>query len=170
MADYLAYDAAYTARRIQEMLAAYPELMDDADLRADMIDGETDFPRVMSRLVRAQQERIALASGVAEYIGALSERKARMERGANGIKETMLDLMQAAGADKVTLPEATISVTKPRTTVEIVDGAEAHLPQGFVTFKPIPDKTALKSALEAGEDIPGARLVTGDPGLTIRTR
>jgi hypothetical protein len=168
MADYLAYDAAYTARRIQEMLTAYPELMDDADLRADMIEGETDFNRVMSKLVLARMERQAHASGLAEYIGDLSARKERLDRAADVIKALMLDLMTHAGTGRVVLPEATISVTKGRTRLEVHTAAD--LPQGYVIMNPVPNNAAIKAALEAGDDIPGARLVTGEPGLTMRVK
>ena len=168
MADYLAYDAEYTGRRIKEMLDAYPELMADGDLRADMIEGETDFNRVMSRLVRARKERQALADGVAGYVGELSARVARLNRGADVINGLMLDLMTHAGTGRVVLPEATISVTKGRTRLEVHTAAD--LPQGYVMMQPVPDNAAIRAALDAGDDIPGARLVTGEPGLTVRVK
>jgi hypothetical protein len=168
MADYLAYDAEYTGRRIKEMLDAFPELRDDDDLRADMIEGETDFNRVMSRLVRARQERQAHADGLADYIGDLETRKARLDRAAAGIKALMLDLMTHAGTGRVVLPEATISITKARQKLDVHN--KADLPQGYFTMEPVPDNAAIRAALDAGEDIPGARLVTGEPGLTVRVK
>lgn len=168
MADFLAYDAAYTAKQIEAMLIAYPELADDEELRADMLDGETDLTRIMSRLVRSRQEKLAAASGLASYIGDLSERKARMERGAQGIKTLMVWLMNAAELPKLVLDEATISVTKPRTKVVVTD-VEA-LPQGTFTTERVPNKEAIKAQLEAGQSIPGATLETGDPSITIRTK
>jgi hypothetical protein len=164
----LTVDVEYTRRRIDDLLAAFPELGEDEDLRAGTIEGETDLPSLLSRLCRRRQEANADIAGLADYIGALSERKARLGRAAEFYTGLIRDLMQHAALPKIALPEATISVTKPRTSVMVED---AHaLPQGFVTMTPIPDKGAIKAGLEAGDDIPGARLVTGEPGITIRVR
>lgn len=168
MSGYLAMDAKKLAGEIQHMLAAYPELADDEDLRLDTLEGETDFNRIMSRLVRLRNEKRAGAEGIAEYVGDLSERKVRMLRAVEGVNALILSLMSAADLPKLVLPEATISVTKPRTSVEIVD--VNALPQGTFATVRQPDKTAIKALLEAGDDVPGAALKTSDPGLTVRTK
>lgn len=168
MPDYLSLDASKLVNEIQHMLAAYPELADDEELRLDTLEGETDFNRIMSRLVRVRNEKLADAEGLATYIGDLSERKARQVRSAEGVKSLMLSLMSVADIPKLALPEATISVTKPRTSVDVVD-VDA-LPQGtFATIRQ-PDKNAIKAMLEAGDDVPGAALKTSEPGLTVRVK
>lgn len=164
----LAVDAAYTAKAIDNLLAAYPELADDADLRADTIEGETDLQGLVSRLVRKRQEVNAEINGLADYIGALTERKSRKSRAAEFYTNLIRDLMGHAGLPKMALPEATVSLTAPRRSVEIEDAGA--LPQGYVIMTPTPNRAAVKSALEAGDNIPGARLVVGEPGLTIRVK
>lgn len=168
MADYLTMDAAKLASEIQHILVAYPDLADDEELRLDTLEGETDFHRIMSRLVRARNEKLADAEGLAGYISKLSERRARQVRGADGIKSLMLSLMSVADLPKLVLPEATISVTKPRASVDVLD-ADA-LPQGTFSIIRQPDKTAIKALIEAGDEVPGAALKLSDPGLTIRTK
>lgn len=168
MADYLAMDAAKLEGEIRHMLSVFPELADDEDLRLDTLEGETDFNRIMSRLVRVRNEKLAGAEGLSEYIGDLSERKARQVRGADGVKALMLSLMSVADIPKLVLPEATISVTKPRTSVEVTD--PDALPQGTFATVRKPDAAAIKAMLEAGDDVPGATLKTGEPGLTVRTK
>ena len=168
MADYLTMDAAKLASEIRFMLTAYPDLVDDEELRLDTLEGETDFNRIMSRLVRVRNEKLAAADGLAGYIGDLSERKARQVRGAEGVKALMLSLMSVADLPKLVLPEATISITKARETVMIID-ADA-LPQGYFATVRQPDKKAIGDALKAGEAIPGAALETGEPGLMVRTK
>lgn len=168
MADYLAMDASKVASEVQHMLVAYPELAEDEELRLDTLEGETDFNRIMSKLVRVRNEKLAGAEGLATYIGDLTERKARQVRSAEGIKSLMLSLMSAADLQKLPLPEATISITKPRTSVEVTD-IDA-LPQGTFATVRQPDKTAIKAMLEAGDDVPGAALKTSDPGLTVRVK
>jgi hypothetical protein len=166
MADYLQMDASKLAAEIQHMLAVYPEIKEDEDLRLDMIEGETDFKRLMSKLVRIRKEKLADADGLGTYIDELSERKARQVRTADGVKSLMLSLMSVADVPKLTLPEATVSVAKPRVSVEVTD--VDVLPQGTFTTVRKPDKNAIKSLLEAGDDVPGAVLKSGDPILTVR--
>lgn len=168
MADFLAVDVAYTSRAIDDMLAAYPELMDDEDLRADMLEAETSLPSLMSKLVRARNEREALAEGTNGYIKQLTERRDRLSRSADGLKGLMLKLMATASLPKLELPEATISVSAGRSSVSITDIGE--LPQGTFTTERKADKAAIKALIEAGEDVPGAAMVTGENTLTVRVK
>jgi hypothetical protein len=165
---YLAVDAANVKAEIHRLMEAYPELVEDGELALDMFEGETDLFKVIGRAVKARAEKLAMADGVKTYIGELSERKARMERGADGLKALVQSLMDAAGQDKITLPEATIFVTKPRESVNVTD-VDA-LPQGYFKLTRTADKTALKDALMNGESIPGAELQIGLAGLTIRVK
>lgn len=168
MADIIAIDVAYTAAAIQRMLDAYPELMDDSDLRLDSLSGETPLPELMSKLVRLRQERLAQINGLDAYLEELGLRRARLVRGAEGLKGLMLRLMSTARLPSLVLPEATIGVSKGRNTVSIVD-LEA-LPQGYFSTVRQADKAAIKQALEAGQDVPGAALVTGENTLTVRQK
>lgn len=168
MANYLTMDASKLESEIHHMLAAFPEMADDEDLRLDTLEGETDFHRIMSRLVRVRNEKLAEAEGLSGYIGDLSERKARHVRGADGVKALMLSLMSVADLPKLVLPEATISVTKPRQSVEVSD-VDA-LPQGTFATVRQPDKAAIKALLDAGDDVPGAAFKTSDPGITVRVK
>lgn len=166
--NYLAVDAANVKAEIHRLMEAYPELVEDGELALDMFEGETDLFKVIGRAVKARAEKLAMADGVKTYMGELSERKARMERGADGLKALIQSLMDAAGQDKITLPEATIFVTKPRESVNVTD-VDA-LPQGTFTVVRVPDKKALKEIMMAGEEVPGAELVLSLAGLTIRTK
>ena len=168
MAEVVALDVAYTARAIDAMLVAYPELLSDDELRADSLEAETPLPDLMSRLVRMRQERLALVAGLKAYREELNTRLERLERGADGLKGLMLKLMSTARLPSLVLPEATIGVTKGRDTVSIID-IEA-LPQGTFTLERKPDKAAIKRLIDAGERIPGAALVIGENVLTVRQK
>ncbi len=168
MADFIAVDAAYTANAIDAMLAAYPELMEDDVMRLDTIDGGTNLVPLLSRIVTARNERLALAEGLNLYIKELTERRDRFSRGADGLKGLALKLMATASLPKIELPEATLSVGAGRSSVSITD--IAALPQGTFTTERKPDKAAIKALLDAGEDIPGAALVTGENTLTVRVK
>lgn len=168
MADYLQLDAAAVGRHIDALLITYPELVEDEALRADMIEGETDLARVVSRALDHRQEAETMAEAIKSRETDLGERRGRYERRSEAMKSLIKSLMITAGQDKLTLPEATISLTKARETVSIID-IDA-LPQGTFTTVRQPDKKAIKSSIDAGADVPGAALVVGEPGLTVRTK
>lgn len=168
MADYLALDVKHLEREINSLLDAYPELAEDDELRADMLEGSTDIEAIVRRIVRRRNEAKANVAGIKVVMDEWAERKARFQRQGDVANAILKRVLSMAGTNKITLPEATVSITKPRETVEITD-LEA-LPQGY--FKTIrqADKTAIGEALKAGETIPGAAMTLGEAGVTIRSR
>lgn len=151
---------------ISQLKLAYPELEDDDDLRADTFEAETDLHSLISRALRIRHEASAHEEGLSLYLSHLTARRDRFRRKGELMKAFIQSLMDAAGQDKITLPEATIFVTKPRESVNVTD-VDA-LPQGYFKLTRTADKTALKDALMNGESIPGAELQIGLAGLTIR--
>lgn len=166
--SWLQVDIADFKAKVHELFAAYPELEDDETLRADMLEAETDLHQLVARLVKMKLDARELATGAKARKAEVAERQSRFERKEDGYTALLKGLMLAADLDKLTLPEATVSVTKARTIVEIED--EAALPQGFVEIRRVPKKSEIKAALEAGDAIPGARLGLSDEGLMVRTK
>jgi hypothetical protein len=168
MPDYLKLDVQTIERQINALVEAYPELAEDEALRADMIEGETDLMSVMTRLLDHQQEAASMVDAMKSRKSDLGERISRYERRSDAMRSLMLNLLSAADQTKITLPEATISLTKGRDAVEIID--INALPQGFYSLERKADRTAIGAALKAGEVVPGAALRTGDATLTVRTK
>ena len=146
------------------------ELAGDDALMLDTLEGETDFNRIIGRLVQAVNEIEAWQSAnnqlSAHYRGR-AERFAKRKEATRGV---ILDLLQCAGLPGLKLPEATISVLAGRNTVSIEDVNE--LPQGYfetVTSR-LPVKDAITAALGRGEIIPGAIMQTGKPSISIRSK
>ena len=164
--NYLAYDVTVLEREFADLVAAYPELAEDEELRADTIEGETDAYRVLGKIVAIERDANSMALAIGERTKELAARKERYTRRKDAMRALLLRLMKAADLNKVSLPEATVSVSKGRAGVEIVD--ESLLPDNVVKLKREPDKTAIKAALDAGEDVPGAVLREGQPTLTVR--
>jgi hypothetical protein len=166
--QYLFLDAAFVKAELGKLLAEYPELETDEELRADAIEGETDAHKIISRALEARQDAETLAGAIKAREVDLSARRSRYERKADAMKSLIRSIMQAAQLPKLTLPEATLSITKPRQTVSVENVDQ--LPQGYFTTVRQADKAALKQALERGDEIPGAVLATGSAGLMIRTK
>jgi hypothetical protein len=107
----------------------------------------------------------------AEAIKAAEDRMAKRRRALEGrakwIKDYLKGNMEVSGITKIESPWFVLSVQKNPPAVEIID--ERAIPDFFRTevVTVTLDKQALKEALKAGEEVPGARMVNGTR-LSIR--
>lgn len=169
MADqYLYLDAQFVKAEIAKLIEAYPELAGDETLRADMIEAETNAKRIIERAMEERQYAEMMAGAIKARIADMSARHGRFARKSEAMKLLARNVMKAANLRSLELTEVTLSVTKARKRVNILD-LDA-LPQGFYAVERKAKATEIKAALEAGEEIPGAELVTGDDGLMIRPK
>lgn len=163
--NYLAYDVTVLEREFADLVAAYPELDEDEELRADTIEGETEAYRVLGRIVAIERDANSMIAAIAERAKELAARKDRYTRRKDAMRALLLRLLKAADLTKVSLPEATVSMGKGRAGVEIVD--EALLPDNVVKMKREPDKKLIAELLAQG-DVPGAVLRVGSETITVR--
>lgn len=165
---YIFQDARIVRNQIEALKAIYPDLEEDADLLANTVEGETDFELVIGKLLDFVRDAETMADAVKARKDEIAERQKRFERQSDAGRKIILSLMDAAQQPKVTLAEATLSITKPREKTVI--WSEEELPQGYFQLIRKPDTKAITAALKAGESIPGAELETGTAGLMIRTK
>lgn len=155
-------------REISDLIAVYPELEDDETLRADTLEGATDINSVLAKLVQEREAAYGMADGIKVPVDDLRQRKARLERRGDGYGEAIEKIMNAAGLSKVTLPNATLSITNSAPPVTISD--EAAIPERFIRTKREIDKTAINAAVKAGEEIPGVVIGNAATRLTVRVK
>ncbi len=143
-------------------------LGDDFDPQTfwDTLDGETDALDVMDHLIRQEAEARALAEAVKAQKDALAKRESRMKDRSAAMRAQMLRVLDATGERKLERPCATISKRAGSVSVEITD--EASIPSQLANTIVTPDKDAIKRQLKAGEIVPGAKLVRGPDGVTVR--
>jgi Siphovirus Gp157 len=158
---------ALVRQQIDNLLLAHPELAEDEFLRADMVEGETDAYDFLRLLERRRQDTEHMTEAIAANIAALNERKARLEWREEVLRKLMLEVMKTADLRKVELPEATISVHNGREKLVIND--EASVPKELCYVKYTPNKTLIKAMLKGGTTLNWAAIITGEPGVTIRT-
>lgn len=140
----------------------------DAQTIADTIEasGITDELSVKAQGIEhvargAEAHNLAIDAEIAR----LQALKTQRTKVAAGLRSYLLDNMQRAGIEKIDCPLFSISIRKNPPSVEIID--QLSLPAKYmVTPEPkppvaAPDKAAIKKAIAAGEDVPGARLVQG---------
>lgn len=165
-ANYLAADVADLIAHVDALLTAFPELADDDDLKAGMLEGSTSLYEVLGRLITIERDADSMTKAITSRIADLNARKDRASKRKDAMRTLMLRIMQAAGVPKASLPEATVSVTKGRDSVEIVD--ELKLPHGCTNTVTTPNKTEIMKRLADNQNVPGARIKTGEATLTVR--
>jgi Siphovirus Gp157 len=87
----------------------------------------------------------------------LAERRGRFEKLFHTLTSSLHQQMLDLGIRKVEGLEYSFTVKKNPPHVEIFD--EEKIPPQFISYKPVIDKAAIKSALEEGKEVPGAKLV-----------
>jgi hypothetical protein len=153
---------------LKAMIAEDPALAEDGALWLDMLEGETDLFAVLDRLLIEDLDDEGMIKGLAqvkEELAARSERlKVRRERRRALIEQALLIL----DVGRLERPLATLSLVSRPARIVIDD--EVLIPSRFFVSKPHLDRTVLRNALTAGEEVPGARLESGVVSLTVRRR
>ena len=151
--------------QISMLLDKHPELIDDVDLRADMLEGSTNLHAIMERLLTEERETNELIAVVGNRIENLSARRAMFRSRQTSLRDVMMEILQRADLRKIALPEATVSITRRGPAVQIID--DTLVPDAYCRFKREVSKTAIKDAIYAGEEVPGAVLDNGSETLRI---
>ncbi len=88
----------------------------------------------------------------------LSARRKSAERRIDSMKKYLTSCLESVGKDKVETVRARISFRK---SVQVQIEDEAALPADYVTttVTKSPDKTAIKKAIQGGQDVTGASLI-----------
>jgi hypothetical protein len=161
-------DVHFLEQEIASLIASYPEMEEDDSLKADMIEGSLDVEKVMSRIMSHLFEAEEMLDGMKPRFEDLTERKKRWERRKEFCRALAQRVLEASGRPSIQLPEATISKGVGRDSVEITD--INSLPQGYYASERVADKKAIKAAIDAGTDIPGAAVKKGEPSIVVRTK
>ena len=134
----------------------------------DSLDGETDAVDIADRIIRHMQDDAALAAAAKAQADALADRAKRLASREGAHKKALLTLLDATGQKKMERPCATVSRRAGSLSVHITN--DADIPSQLCTVKTVtaPDKAAIKKQIEAGEAVPGAELVRGPDGVTVR--
>lgn len=140
----------------------------DAETFWDTLDGETDVGDIADRLIASMQADEALAAAAKAQADDLASRARRIKSRATHVKGALLTILDAAGQKKMERAAATISRRAGSLSVLITD--ESAVPSQLCKTTVVPDKTAIKAQLQAGETIPGAELARGPDGVSVRVK
>lgn len=152
--------------QVQNVMAALGSHFDDDErLKLDTLEGETDLFAILPKLLDRLEDEEGNIAVLAEQISDRQARKTRATARKDAYREAIANLMACAELDKVTLPEATLSVRQvpPK---PIVTDADA-LPDALCTFTRKPNMAAIKEA----ETLPeGVAFDNGGITLTVRRK
>jgi hypothetical protein len=147
------------------LIEAHPEIAEDDAFLADIIEGETDAPAIMERLVIERTEALANSAAMDALAEKYTQISDRWTMRAESRRKLMGLVLDAVGMRKMQTPAGTVSVSPGRVSLALAD--DFVPPQGYARTRIEPDKAAIKAALEAGETMPGAELVTGKPIVKV---
>lgn len=156
---------AYRILRDQ-LLERYPELAEDEDCLRDTLEGATTINDQLAALARSALNDEAMANGLAEYQVKLADRKRDLQLRALKKRMAVLNYMNDLNLKNVTAPD--LAVTRKNVPPAVVITDEAALPDQFCRFKREPNKTAIKSALQDGKEVPGAMMGNGSETIMLK--
>lgn len=162
-------DPTIIRRQIENLKLAYPNLVGDDESWQMSLESETEINELLTTIVRRIEDTRALSSGTSERLKELAERKLRFEHRIVALRELAFKLMQSAELAKIELPEATLSLRAG--AQQLVGEADPKtLPDALCIVSRVLDRTRIKDALKAGQEVPGFELSNSPPSLSIRVK
>jgi hypothetical protein len=149
-----------------QAMAAFtdPESDFDSDTVADTLEAiEGEFEQKAINVAALLRSMEAEADAIDSAMWNMAKRRQRLNAKADWLRGYVLHQMQTMGINEIRSPWFVLKPTKNPPAVVVDD--PAALPAEFMRQPepppPAPDKGAIKEALAAGREVPGARLVTG---------
>ena len=142
---------------------------DDERCFADMLVGETDIDRIVSRIHEQVARDEEMLVGIAERKAALAEREGRIKVRKDGGRSLIGKVLRAGHLPKLELPEVTYSVRDGKPGLKVVD--PAAVPAELCRTKSEPDKPAINAAYADADTLPN--WLVREPArdvVTARTR
>ena len=157
-------------RQIEAIALHLREMVGDDDVAyADMLEGETDLHELVRWLLNRIEHDEGVISALVAQIGDRNFRKERAGARIDSYREAIAALLEAARLDKLTLPEATISLRRSAPKLVVAD--ESALPDPLWRVKRTPDMASIRAAWDADGAVPGVTQTIGnEPSLTIRRK
>lgn len=159
MSNISLYTIAQEHRQMVEQLMA---TQDDAQTIEDTLSAES-WPLELKaqNVAYAIKSLEATAAAIKNAEAEMAERRKRMEKRTENLREYAKTCMEIAGVSKVSCPHFDLTIKKNPPKVEVFE--EALIPAKFMrTPEPPPppapeiDKKAIAAAIKAGETVPGA--------------
>jgi len=155
------YELAHDYRNAADKLADLdldPQTIEDT---LESLSGDLEVKATNTAMLIRNLEASAAAIGDAE--AQMAARRIALQNRAKRIKDYVLANMMVAGIQKIECPHFRLAVRDNPAAVEVYE--PGLIPAEFMRQPepppPAVDKTAIKEALKAGQDVPGCKLTVG---------
>ena len=155
------YELAAEYRADAEKLA---DMDLDEQTLADTLEGLGGELEVKAQnVVMFTRNLEATAAAIKDAEAQMAARRKALENRAAGLRRYVLENMQFAGIQKIECPFFKLSIRDNPAAVDIYE--PGLIPAQYMKQPepppPAPDKTAIKAAITAGTEVPGAKLTKG---------
>lgn len=148
-----------------QLLAAWPDLTEDADTLLDTLSGLDNFEEQVVAALRHAIEREAHGKALGELIQTMRERKQRLESGVDWLRAAVLNAMQETGCSRIRAADMSVSIGRGKPKVIVTD--PDAVPDELCRIAREPNKAEIAKAIAAGQDVPGAVLGNANPFLSV---
>lgn len=168
------YEMTAEIKCLLEMLESIDQedQADQADTEAairDTLEGiEMEFGDKAEAIVKLSKSMQGNIDAIDAELKRLQGRKKVISNRKEALIDYLKTQMRSSELKKVETSLFTVSLVRGADRVEVLD--DNALPDDFLRVKTeiSPDKIAIAKALKGGQDVPGARLVEGEPSLRIK--
>jgi hypothetical protein len=168
MNSQLLHTEAAQYRALSDQLKTDYASLDDETL-TDTLEGLSDPPAMIEEIIRSALEDEAMVAGLKLRADAMAERLSRLKERHHKKRQLAAWALRAAGLAKLKAVDFTVSLSECALRLEISD--ESKIPQHYLIPQPAkPDRAGITNALKEGRLLEGARLVQGQPYITVSTR
>lgn len=133
--------------------------LDDQTI-ADTLEAESgDLMEKGTNVAKVFRNMEALAEQIKQAEQQMAARRKALEKRAASLKQYLHENMERAGISKIESPWFVVSIRKNPASV-VID-AESQIPAEYMREIPArhePDKQAIKSAIQCGQDVPGCHV------------
>lgn len=148
----------------RQMVERLMQTQDDAAVIADTIEAESYPLEVKAQNVAYAVKNLeATAAAIKQAEQEMAARRKAIENRAENIKEYLKTCMEIAGVTKIECPHFALSIKSNPPSVDVFE--PSLIPAEFMRQPepppPVIDKTAIKEAIKAGREVPGAMLAQG---------
>lgn len=151
----------------ERLIAEHGDL--DEETLVDTLEGLTDLNEVIAAALRSALDDEAMAAALKDRVQTMRARVDRISARAKAKRRMCAGAMDSCQIRRIDKDDLTISL-RPGTLKLDVEHPDDIPREYWRTPDPVLDRRDVTDALKAGSVIPGARLVEGDPIITVRTK
>jgi hypothetical protein len=165
--EVLQTEAAYYRNLQDQLKQAYVEI--DDETLTDTLEGLSEFPQLVEQIVRSGLEDEDFIAALKARTDIMSGRLSRLKERFQKKRQLVAWALGAAGMTNLKACDFVVSLCEGATRLSVED--EGAIPTAyFVPQPPKLDRAGVTATLKRGETLAGAKLVQGEPYITVSTR